>query len=240
MRTPINILALEDNPAESRLVSLVENVLGDSVRRIVKATSFESAAIKARRIPIDLFLLRENSHHPKRFFKLAEGVADPASSIIVSNNRDKAVEAFEYGALDFVLEPIRKERLALALRRFFDAQGSRAKAARMMPVKNHGGVVYLPKSEILYVKGSGAYSELFLRDGSSQLYEKNMDKALRVLGPNFIRIHKSYIVNLLDIAKMRRFQGGRYVVELFCGKQLPIGRSRMAAFRKGLVSQALP
>ena len=234
MNTPINILVLEEGATDSRLILLVKSVLGTSVRRIVRATSFESAAIKASRIPIDLFLLRENSHHPEGFFKLAEGVANPASSIIVSSNRDKAVEAFEYGALDFVLEPVKEARLDLAFQRFLEGPENRARASRLIPIKTHEGIVYLPKREILYVKGSGVYSELFLRDGTSCFYEKNLNKALHVLGSDFMRIHKSYIISRSDVAMMRRSKGSRYVVELYCGKRLPIGRTRIAAFQKEL------
>ena len=68
--------------------------------------------------------------------------------------------------------------------------------------------------EIVYIKGEGAYSEIHLTDGKKILASKNLKMFEENLAenPQFIRVHKSYIVNFNHLISINKSNGGTIVM----------------------------
>jgi DNA-binding LytR/AlgR family response regulator len=74
-----------------------------------------------------------------------------------------------------------------------------------------------------------------LNNGQRNFYDKCLGRLEDALPRSFVRIHKSYLVRLATISRLRVLKGSRYFAELKNGLRLPVGRSRYAAIKSRLV-----
>jgi two-component system response regulator LytT len=184
---------------------------------------------------VDLLLLDLNLSGRNGFELLHRAVAGAFHTVVISANTDRAIEAFDYGVVDFVPKPFSRERLARAFERALRAEeGAGRGAATTLAVKKRGAIVMVPIAEISYIRGAGPYSELVIRRGTVELHDKSLDALMCVLPPSFHRTHKSYVVPLADIDTLLVHEGTRYELVLRSGERLPVGRSRYQALRQRL------
>jgi DNA-binding LytR/AlgR family response regulator len=155
--------------------------------------------------------------------------------VIVSANTDRALEAFQYGVLDFVPKPFTRERLAQALARVHGPVTRAGQAARNLAVKKAGRIELVPVDDVLYVQGAGNYSELVLADGRKELHDKTLERLEALLPEDFERTHKSYLVRLSAIKALHASEGSHYELELKNGTCLPVGRTRYKELRERLL-----
>ena len=99
--------------------------------------------------------------------------ARPPAIVFVTAYDDRAVDAFDLGAADYVRKPVRPERLAESLRRVLAAAACRAGAgagrgrrtSRRIPVELAGTTRMLPRSAVRWVEAQGDYARLHTADG---------------------------------------------------------------------------
>jgi len=87
-------------------------------------------------------------------------------------------------------------------------------------------VQLIPLENVLYIKGAGAYTELFLSSGDKELHDKSLEKLEQLLSSSFERIHKSYLVKASEIQQIIVKPGSKYMVELKNGERIPVGRTK--------------
>lgn len=219
-----HILVVEDYPlVAKRIRRFLGAVLNREPDSFPWCEDLEHAEQYLAQHPVDLLFLDLNLGGADGFDLLKHYTAGNFETIIVSANTARALEAFEYGVVDFVAKPFDQERLAAALSRVT----TRAKrAARYLSVKKHGSIQLVDIDDIYAVKGEGNYAELWTRAGDKPLHAKTLDQLLRILPEHFHRVHKSYILNIIDVASLQRPGAGRYSALLKNGEEIPIGRSR--------------
>jgi DNA-binding LytR/AlgR family response regulator len=228
----VKVLIVEDEPlAARRLERLCQQLLGPGTPPPrVRASLAEAREVLAGRT-VDLLLLDLNLSGEDGFRLLEEAAAGSFHTVVVSANTDQALRAFELGVLDFVAKPYTPERLEKALSR---VQGRGAGPLRTLAVRKGGGILRVPLEDVAYIQGAGDYAELVLRDGRTELSEKSLDRLEVLLPADFVRIHRSYLVPLQDVARLWTQEGSRTAVELKSGTRLPVGRSRLKALRERL------
>ena len=90
----------------------------------------------------------------------------PPATVFVTAHDQHAVDAFELGAVDYVLKPVREDRLAEAVRRALAA--GRPEPAEsveaQVPVERGGVTRFVPVSQIRYVEAEGDYARLYIAD----------------------------------------------------------------------------
>lgn len=220
----MKVVIVEDEfPIMQLLVKYVQEILNSQKGQIVTFTSLPAAQEYLKVQPIDLLFLDLNLNGKNGFDILQELVAASFHTIVVSAYRERAVEAFEYGVLDFVLKPFNKERLQKALNRLQEVNQATTK---FLAIKQNGRIQLMPIADIVYIKGAGNYSEVYLKNGSKVLHDKALDKLHHLLPQGFERIHKSYIVKMTEMQDIRIHQGSKYEMMLKNGSLLPIGRTR--------------
>ena len=175
---------------------------------------------------VDLLLLDLNLRGRDGFDLLRDCAARAFHTIVVSANTDRALEAFEFGVLDFVPKPVTRERLQKALERLTTDAPPTNPLPRYFSVRTLGKLELIEMDQVNYIKGAGKYSELVLRDGREVLHDKSLDRLNTLLSPHFHRIHKSYLVPMRHLAKLEVLGGGKYRAVLRSGVRLPVGRSR--------------
>ena len=155
------------------------------------------------------------------------------SIIFTTAYNEYALKAFKFSAVDYLLKPIIPEELAEAVERVakqkqrfenFRAfkENLQQETLTKIAVPSGNSLLFLDTDKIMYIKGEGAYSEVFCSDGSKQLVSRNLKNFEDILcsDSRFLRIHKSYIVNFNFVVAFNKSDGGS--IELENKAQIPV------------------
>jgi DNA-binding LytR/AlgR family response regulator len=175
--------------------------------------------------------------------KILRNFARPPSVVFVTAHDDRAVDAFDLGAVDYLLKPLREDRLAESLRRVVAARGTREPAAstvdgdaEVIPIELAGTTKLLPRSHVRWVEAQGDYARLHTADGSHLIRAALTVLAERWADAGFVRIHRSYLVAVRRISELR-LTGSGYVV-IVDGRELPVSRRHTRELKERLVRVA--
>jgi two-component system LytT family response regulator len=152
-----------------------------------------------------------------------------------------AVKAFEAHALDYLLKPFSRQRFGDALLRAKDhlrqRQGAayEGKLAEMMqqlaarrnslPLRTRGRLVFVPMQEIDWLEADANYVRVHAGQETHIVREKIGDLEAKLDPQVFLRVHRSFIVNVDRIRELVPCDGSGYIVVLRGGKEVPCGRT---------------
>jgi len=156
-----------------------------------------------------------------------------------------AVTAFELGALDYLLKPFGRERLATALERVraataqppaMPALDRLREALEQVPlsrlfVRSAGAVVPVPVSSVSWFEARGDYVAAHVGAARHLLHLSLNRLEARLDAARFVRVHRTHILNLDHVRVFRREGKGRMVAELTDGTRLAVSRTRAQALR---------
>jgi DNA-binding LytR/AlgR family response regulator len=181
--------------------------------------------------------------------KILARFADPPKLVFVTAYDEHAVAAFDLKALDYVMKPVRAERLAEAVRRVDDAvHGVRAATGpavdETIPVELAGTVRFIQRSDVRYAEAAGDYARLHTASGSHLVRTPLATLEEQWEPAGFVRVHRSYLVSLAHIHELR-LDSGHYAVRLAgvrgeSGQVLPVSRRHGRELRDRLVRGARP
>ncbi|EAY26935.1 LytR/AlgR family response regulator transcription factor [Microscilla marina] len=220
----MKIVIVEDEfPILQLIKKHLKDILVGQITQIHEFSSLDAAQQYLKINLVDLLLLDLNLNGKNGFDLLTHLVAESFHTIVISAYQERAIEAFEYGVLDFVPKPFNRDRLQKAFDRLQLAQANHLK---FLAIKHSGRIRLVPIEEVMYVQGAGNYSEVFLKNGEKVLHDKALDKLHHLLPPSFERIHKSYLAQMNEAKDICIYQGSKYELVLTDGTSLPIGRTR--------------
>lgn len=156
--------------------------------------------------------------------RLLTGFARPPLVVFVTAHEGFAVQAFDLKAVDYVLKPVRRERLAEAVRRAAqlkdvpgkDVPGQEAQAVGVppripvhepdpdhIPVELGGVTRFVPVEDITHVEAQGDYARLHTPQGSHlvRIPLSTLEERWRARG--FVRIHRRHLVALRHVVELR-------------------------------------
>jgi two-component system LytT family response regulator len=157
--------------------------------------------------------------------------------ILTTAYSNYAVQAFEAEVLDYLLKPFDEERLGRCIRRIksrllqsasagnsADSVQKSSDAIDRFLVKSEGRILFFDAREIDWIEAASNYAEIHT-GSQSYLVRHTMNELERKLNPmQFLRIHRSFIVNLTKIRGVQPCNSGEYMVRLQNGKELPSSR----------------
>jgi two-component system, LytTR family, response regulator LytT len=226
----MRILIIEDEATiAQRLERLTREALGSRITRLQHCLTLASGRSFLAENPIDLLLLDLNLNGKEGFEILQDLSAGAFQTIVVSAYTDKAIEAFEYGVLDFVPKPFTLERLQKAFERYDGL--TEKKHTRFLAVKKGHNLYLIEIADLLLIKGAGNYAELHTSEGKTWLHEKNLNQLALLLPTHFVRIHRSYVINRLFLEKMVDHGAGKYRAIMQGGFEIPVSRVAYRALR---------
>lgn len=229
----MRLLIVEDeNTVARRLVRLLEEAGGSEIQSLDRCATLEEAREWLAGNEVDAVFLDLNLNGDDGFDLLVDLSSRPFHTVVVSGHAERALEAFEFGVLDFIPKPFGAERVAKTFERLRGAH--RGHAASALAIRSPGRVDLVPIAEIDYVRASGSFSELVLLDGSTRLHQKSLERLQSLLPAVFERVHRSYIVRVDGIVRLRVQKGSRYSAELRSGVEVPVGRTKVEGLRKRL------
>jgi len=134
--------------------------------------------------------------------------ATPPRIVFVTAYDDRAVDAFELGAVDYLLKPVRADRLDEAVRRVAGAGADLAADDDEMIAVELGGVTrFVRRSQVRFVEAQGDYARLHTADGSHLLRATLSELESRWSDSGFVRIHRSTLVALAHVEEVRAVDG---------------------------------
>lgn len=171
-------------------------------------------------------------------FEMLELVENPPAVIFTTAFDEFAIKAFEVNAADYLLKPIEQERFDQAMQKLpaklkqADFSHELLETAAMSPAQHHRVVVktngiikIIPVDDIHYFEADDDHVKIstteghFFKNKTMSFFEKTLDNA------QFIRIHRSYMINLGQVNKIELKEKDSYVVLLKSGIWLPVSKS---------------
>ncbi len=180
-------------------------------------------------------------------FEVLELIGTDRAVVFVTAYDEYALRAFEIHAVDYLLKPFAAERFETALQRVKKRLGGAlpapaelstsarppAQFLERLVVKDGTRVYVIPVAKLDYAEAQDDYVALST-EGKKHLKQQTISSLETALDPQrFLRIHRSYIVNLERVTKIEPYSKDSYVVVLAGGHQLPVSRSgytRLRAF----------
>jgi DNA-binding LytR/AlgR family response regulator len=244
------VLAVDDEaPALDELAFLLSE--HDDIAEVTRASDATSALRELNRRTIDAVFLDINM--PGLSGLELAGVLTNFSYrpavVFVTAHDDKAVEAFDVGAVDYLLKPIRASRLDEAVRRVLAARSDTTRPdtsgdagdqdADVIPAEV-GGITHLvPRDSIGWVEAEGDYARLHSTSGAHlvRIPISTLESRWRERG--FQRIHRSYLVALRLVVGLRTTDGAVLVRLRANGAsaavELPVSRRQARELRDRLI-----
>ena len=219
------IAVLEDEPlVQRRLVRFIKDTCVEEIEHIYTFYDLSDAIMFLKETPIDLLFLDLNLNGDDGFDLLKHLSSYSFQIIIASANTDRAIEAFDYGVIVFIAKPLNKERIRIALDKYYKQQKIE-KGIKYLSIRKHPKNELIKINDVKYIKGAGAYSDVFLQNGKVELHSKSLEKLMVLLPDQFHRIHKSYIANINFASCFNTLPGSKYELLLVEGDSLPVSRT---------------
>ncbi|HEV2205035.1 MAG TPA: response regulator, partial [Candidatus Acidoferrales bacterium] len=185
-------------------------------------------------------------------FEVLELVGSGTEVVFVTAYDNYAIRAFEVHAVDYLLKPVGAERFEAALERARERLSGKAPhqpvpaaelaaAARppsqyleRIPVRDGTRVFIIPIAKLDYAEAQDDYVAL-VSDGKKHLKQQTISSLESGLDPSrFMRIHRSFIVNLERVARLEPYGKDSHVAVLINGVQLPVSKTGFARLRSFL------
>lgn len=237
---PLRVLVIDDErPALDEIAFLLRR--DDRIGEVLTSDSATDALRVLHDSPVDAVLL-DISMPGLSGLELAQVLArfkEPPPVVFVTAHESHAVEAFELNAVDYVLKPVREERLREAVRRVVEGGGRAAGAAdEQIAVELGGRVRFVSRSDVTHVEAQGDYARLHTAEGS-HLIRRPLTSLEQDWAPaGFVRIHRSLLVSLPAITEIRS-EGGRTSV-VAGGRELVVSRRHTRELRELLMRRQRP
>ncbi len=229
----MRILIVEDEkPTAEDIKYLVGQILQKEINSIHIETTLDGALLYLKEKPIDVLLLDLNLNAKDGFNILKQVVSQSFHTIIISANINRAIEAFEYGVLDFIPKPYSLERLKAAFQRLKSSHALDGHSIKYLSVKKGFEIKIIPLEEIKYFKSDNIYVELHLLNNQVVIYDRSIKQLIPLLPSNYYRIHKSFIVDRDYVESIQCHGGGKYRAILKSGDCLPVSRHKIHLLKK--------
>jgi two-component system response regulator AlgR len=169
-------------------------------------------------------------------------LADSPAVIFITAHEDFALQAFDVAACDYLLKPVREQRLAAALARAqrltpghwerLNAQLPSAQTVRMVICTQRGGEMRLiPVEEIIYFQADQKYTTVKTASGED-LIEDSLKSLEQEFGERFARVHRNALVAVSRIERLEKsgLGGGKLRLRGLC-ETLEVSRRSLPTLR---------
>jgi len=161
--------------------------------------------------------------------------------IITTAYNQYAIQAFKANAIDYLLKPVDPDDLIQAIERVKNRQLNNSSTQNIeavlnklvktgferpkkVPLNLSNKIILVEADKILYCKSDGSYTTVYMTDGTEHLVSKSIKHFDEILPDSFfVRVHKSYMVNLNEIKELSKQGTGEIV--LTNERIIPISRS---------------
>jgi two-component system, LytTR family, response regulator len=172
-------------------------------------------------------------------FEMLELIEQQPAVIFTTAFDEYAIKAFEAHAIDYLLKPFNQERFDKAIAKWMEQRSSGAEHAtqelletasqspaqsQRIVVKNGSKIKIIPVHDVFYLEAADDYVKIHTQEGYF-LKNKTMNHFEKVLdGHQFVRCHRSFIVNVQQITRIDPYEKDNHVAVLRSGAKVPVSR----------------
>jgi two-component system, LytTR family, response regulator len=242
-------IVIDDEPAARRLMRNLLREHTDVVEVIDEAGNGKDAIEKIERLKPELIFL-DIQMPDLTGFEVIDQLHDKPNIIFTTAYEQYAIKAFENFSIDYLLKPIKEERLHQSiekLKRFgrlnqtinlnglqeIIQQFQSPKKATALPIRTGDRINLIRYENIAYVEAQDKYVCVYTSDGQKFLTDQSLTVLADKLPSSFCRIHRSYIINKDKIKEMHKHFSGRYlfIMDDKSATRLTSGRTYQDIFR---------
>lgn len=237
---------------EKKCISLLEKMLKQQfpdVQVAAVATEPEEGIRLIRQLEPDLVFI-DIEMPRKSGFQVLEATKDvPFDIIFTTAYNQYAIKAIRFSALDYLLKPIDETELTQAVQRFKAKHQSASRQQQIdllfsnlrnlsqpynkISVATTEGVIFINIPDILFCEATGSYTSLHLKSNDKLVTSKTLKDFEELLQEHsFFRTHNSYIINLNEIKRYIKGDGG--TVLMSNAAELPVSKRKKEEFLKKL------
>lgn len=240
MSHPLKTLIIDDERhARDGLRHLLSRY--SDIEVVGEAGDVEAALEEIDRLKPDVLFL-DIQMPRKTGFDLIKEIKPAIKVVFVTAFDEYAIRAFEVNALDYLMKPVKPERLDKTIKRLLSKKKYPTKVDRKLSykdilfVKYNSNMMFLNINQIMYINSAADYTDVYLASGRNGLVTKTMKEwELRLPEEHFIRIHRSTIVNVNYIQKVESWFNGKMRVYIKNkAEPLVISRRNASQIRKRL------
>lgn len=237
--TGLVALVVDDEaPARNELAWVLDQ--DPRVDRVLAAASGTAAlaALEHERVDVVFSDISMPGLDGMQLARVIKRFSEPPAVVFVTAHDAHAVDAFDLDAVDYVMKPVRQERIAEAVRRCLVSLERADRAApdddETIPVELGGVTRFVSRNDIRYVQAHGDYARLHTATGSHLVRVPLATLEERWAEAGFVRIHRSTIVSTRHISEVRMDQG-RCTVVVDSDVHLQVSRRHTRALRTTLL-----
>ena len=233
------VIIIDDEPlARSIVIEYIQH-FPDLIVSQVCSNGFEG--IKAiQQYKPDLIIL--DIQMPKiNGFEMLELIENPPAVIFATAFDEYAIKAFDAHAIDYLLKPFNQDRFEKAIKKWREQKNSSfgekqtkqllddvsltAPQNERIVIKDGSKIKIIPIQDVHYLEAADDFVKVFTKEGYF-LKNKTMSHFEQVLDPSqFVRSHRSYIVNLQQITRIDPYEKDNHVAILRSGAKVPVSRT---------------
>ena len=178
-------------------------------------------------------------------FEMLELLDESPAVIFTTAFDEYAIKAFEAHAIDYLLKPFSQERFDKAIQKWKEQKVSSQKnteelletashfpaQSQRVVVKTGSKIKIIPVHDVFYFEAADDYVKVHTQEGSF-LKNKTMSHFEKTLDPQqFVRSHRSYIVNIQQITRIDPYEKDNHVAILKSGAKVPVSRNGYVKLR---------
>jgi two-component system LytT family response regulator len=249
MNQPFKAIIIDDEPAARRLMKSLLQEYKEVLEVIAEAGNGREAIEKIETLKPDVIFL-DIQMPDLTGFEVIERLHHKPNIIFTTAYEQYAIKAFETFSIDYLLKPIKEERLEQSIAKLKQfgrlsqtldiaslqeiiRQLQVPQKATALPIKTGDRINLIRFETISYLEASDKYVFIYTIDGQKHLTDQSLTMLEEKLPSQFYRIQKSYIINKDRIKEMHRHFNSRYlfVMDDKAGARLTSGRTYHDAIR---------
>lgn len=242
-------ILIDDEPAARRLMKNLLQEYSDVLEVIDEAGTGKEAVEKIELLKPDVIFL-DIQMPDLTGFEVIEQLTEKPNIVFTTAYEQYAIKAFETFSIDYLLKPIKEERLEQSIEKLkkfgrlnssinvtglqeIIRQFQAPKKATALPIRTGDRINLIRYENIAYLEAQDKYVCVFTIDGQKFLTDQSLAVLAEKLPSIFCRIHRSYIINKDKIREMHRHFSGRYlfIMDDKTGTRLTSGRTYQDVFK---------
>jgi two-component system LytT family response regulator len=236
-------IVIDDEPAARRLMKNLLQEHAATVQVIAEAGTGKEAVQKIEELKPDLIFL-DIQMPDLTGFEVLEKLSRKPNIIFTTAYEQYAIRAFESFSIDYLLKPIKEERLSQSIEKLKQfgrlntsldvgslqeiiKQFQAPAKTTALTIKTGDRIILLRYETISHLEADDKYVYVYTLEGQKYLTDQSLSALSEKLPDQFYRIQKSYIINKDKIKEMHRHFNGRYlfIMDDKAGTRLTSGRT---------------
>lgn len=239
----MKVLIVDDEPKARSILKNIITEYTQGIDVVGEASSVNEAVKSINKLKPDLVFLDIEMPNENGFALFDYFDVPPFETIFCTAYSQYALQAFEVSAIDYILKPISISKLQAAMEKAIKTRGQNKIMEQVAALKENlsvqqlqkiglplsDGLQFIKMDDLLYFEADGSYTHVITAKEKYLVCKKIKEFDELLQNDNrFYRVHRSYLVNILKVAKYSKKEGATLIFENH--KVIPVAREKKNDF----------